>query len=334
MNLKNTLDLNTFRNLSQLISQGFSLEDALSLLETFDSNKMIIKIKYYLKDGYSFIDSLRFFKINSLFLDTFQCLFPFKGLSQALSESLHFVEEMERWKILIKKQWLYPSALMSIMALFSFFVKGFLLPEMNRLYMSFGQGDISNFYFDFISYVPNALLVFICFLFLIFLITSFVIFTQNMVIVEYLLKLPLINYFIQTYYSLKFAYYLSKTTNFFESFYETMTYLNQFFKDKDLCFVIEKILNLLKDGYSLNSIIQQYPYFTKEFKHYFSFIIQSKQSFELLENYCHLTFGVLEKKFITYSKVVLFMIYIITGIYVLSLYSLMILPILEITNAL
>ena len=100
----------------------------------------------------------------------------------------------------------------------------------------------------------------------------------------------------------------------------------------DLKIVLDEIYFQLKNGSDLHSIIQNAPYFTNSFKQFFYMVILSKQNFKVLDDYCEMTFKQIQNYLKHLTNFILAIIYLCTGIYIMNLYSLMIVPVLEITS--
>lgn len=331
-NTKNTLSNQQLEGLIDLLQKGYSLDKSLELMYLIDQDDTYLYLIDRLKKGESIQNVFKLIHKDFQFNEMFVNLISIKGLTGGLIDSLHYVKQKHEWTKLLKKQLIYPCSLILVMLFFSIFVKLFLLPEMMLLYQSFDLQYNQALNFTLIYLIPNLLLLISVFVSCVIFIVVFDLKKNHIKPITYYLKLPLLKNIIQTYYSLKFAFYFSRYSAYFQSFFDTIEYFYKSCRNMDLKIVLDEIYFQLKDGSDLQSIIQNAPYFTNSFKQFFYMVILSKQNFKVLDDYCEMTFKQIQNYLKRLTNFILAIIYLCTGIYIMNLYSLMIVPVLEITS--
>lgn len=333
---KNIIKNDTISKLSHLLNQGFSLENSLSLLSALENNHVLIDIHALLLEGLNIDDILRRFIKDKMFMDIFSCLYPIKGLSNALNDAIAFKKEKEKWMELIKKQLGYPLFLIMFMFLFSIFVKIYLLPQMQLLIQSFSLSiDQSTlFQIQFIDIIPKFTIFIFMILLVIILFVVYSIAYRRTKLIHFLLKIPMINVVLKIYYTLKFSFYFSKIGLYFDNLYDAIDYFYKTSQKTDLKMVLDSIIIQLNKGYELNKIIILSDYFVDSFKKYFDFVLETHQNFGILEHYTELLFSKIHTYLLVFTKSLMIMIYFITGLYIMLLYSVMMMPVLEIISTL
>lgn len=332
MIIKNTRDYFEVEQIVLLLEKGYSLTEALDLLIEISNFQNIAFIKEGLENGKN-VESLfsSIFK-DRLFNDLFLTLYPLKGLLYSLKETLHFLKEKNEWGKTIQKKLTYPLLLIFIMLSFSLFVHYFLLPEMDLLFSSFNFVNEIDINVIIVHCIPFLMIGLFLIILILFCLLSFALI--NYKYISAFLKLPFFSFIIKTYYSIKFSFYLSKLASCFDNFFDTFQYFYNTNHQTNLYPLLNEINYQLEEGVDLQTIIYNSLFFTEEFKKYFYLILTTKQSLNIIEHYYLLKIKTLEKQFKFLTNIILGLIYLSVGLYIMSLYSLIILPVLEITTLL
>ena len=330
--IENTVDFHQLEYLTHLLEKGHSINQAIELLCNIKGYESFSYFRNELEKGEELQNLITNLYHDQFYKEMFTSLFPIKGVTYALKESIHIVKEIKKYKQMFIKKMLYPIALILIMTLFSVFVKAFLLPELTTLFESFNFNQSISFSYLFLYFIPNFLLLIVCIAWFIYTCLVYCItFSKH---IHFCLKIPFIRDIIKTYYSFKFSFYLSKLVVCFDSFYDAISYFYKTNQNTDLRFILQNIYYQLEDGIDLQTIIKNNIYFTDDFKNFFYLLLTSHQQIELVDEYCTMTIKAFESSLKITINIVLSIIYLCTGIYVMSLYSLIIMPILEITTLL
>ena len=328
------LSMEMIDQLIQLLDEGFSLNNALLILNQTSLNSVFEDLNDELNEGKN-IDELFSKKIKDVtFKETFLCLYPLKGLKGALIDARDMYKQKKEWSSYLLKQLQYPLFVLVAMLFLSLFVRYFLFPEMTRLFQSFGSSvELSQVvYLSFITIAPMLLILVVGLVAFVFMIAIYAITQKKEQLLMRLLKIPYLKGWIKTYYSLKFAFYFSKLSTYFDRFYEAMHYFYSANHMMDLKPVLKRMVYELNEGVELAVSIRNCAYFTGNFKQYFDLLVVTKQNFHLLETYCTLTLKNIQNTLRNVTNLFLGIVYIGCGLYVMCLYSVMILPVLEIMS--
>ena len=261
--IKNSLKLSTLDKLATLLLEGYPLMESLDLLETLERNQQITEMKYLLSQGYSFDEILCQFVKDRWFLDLYLCLSPVKGLGNALHEAYAFYLEKERFIQTLKKQLSYPMLLVLLMGFFSLFVSCYLMPQLMMLVASFQLSSTTSFaLIQWIQWLPRSLILIVGILIFITFGVVYIIKKQKQKYIYTLLHIPMVSSIIQTYYSLKFAFYLSKIASYFDNFYDAINYFYTTYQATDLKILLKEMISEINQGKELQQIILNCDFFS------------------------------------------------------------------------
>jgi len=330
---KNSPDLEILTQLIHLLDDGVSLQDSLDILETLHQNNVLYLMKKSLGEGVDIISIFRKYLSHPTLIEIFESLYPIKGLSSALNDAISFYDEKQKWVKNISKQLSYPLFLILFMMVFTFFVIQYLFPQMQLLLSSFNLSPNHGFLL-WIEWIPQLLFKSVLVILFIFCYVYYCLYYSKMKMIHLMLRIPVLNNCIRLYYTIQFSFYFSKIVGYFDNLYDAMNYFYQTHQSSKLKYILKEILNGLKEGYTLETVIFNSIYFTPSFKKYIAYIFKSHQNFSVLEKYSQIILSQVHRYILYISKLLMLLIYTMTGIYIILLYSIMILPVLEITSSL
>lgn len=133
------------------------------------------------------------------------------------------------------------------------------------------------------------------------------------------------------YYSLKFAIYYNElliqhydTTSIIETLYDKIT-------DSDIKMIVYELYRLIVNGHDFNLAVNDFPYFSDDFKKFIS-IIQNSHENQSLENYIQLTFMQLNQFVSKFIKIIVPLIYGFVATFVIVVYVSIIIPMMNVVS--
>lgn len=285
--LFNLVDLFIF-----FFNQGYSLQETLDFCSMFDYEKEIIQIKEYLNQGLSLDEIFMVLPFPALFKEYFSFFKNEFTLETALSKSLSICKKREEYKNTFLKKLAYPAILLIFLFVFSIFIVFYLLPQIEILFIDFNiqKSFIIECLFVLLHAIPIFLALFTIasIILVIFIYQS--ISKQKFNHIDFLIKhTHIIKKIICKYYSLKFAIYYNElliqhydTTSIIDTLYNKIN-------DSDIKMIVYELHRLILEGCDFKLAINEFPYFSDDFKKFIS-IIQNAHENHNLENYIQLTF--------------------------------------------
>ncbi len=155
-------------NLNILMEQGYSLNEALEMLENKHNLSILIN---YLLEGNSLADSLEFLNFDSDILLIIKISENSGTIKKGIKRSILILDNKMANKSKVMEKLKYPIALFILLFLSISFISTFLLPMFMNVYENFGieiEGWVKVL-FDFLSILPRLILLFSLF----FIIFSF-----------------------------------------------------------------------------------------------------------------------------------------------------------------
>lgn len=327
--LFNLVDLFIF-----FFNQGYSLQETLDFCSMFDYEKEIIQIKEYLNQGLSLDEIFMILPFPTLFKEYFSFFKNEFTLEIALSKSLDICKKREEYKNIFFKKLAYPVILLIFLFIFSIFVIFYLLPQVEILFNDFNiqKSFIIKSLFVLLHAIPLFLALFtiVSAILVIFIYQS--VSKQKFNHIEFLIKRTrIIKKIICKYYSLKFAIYYNElliqhydTTSIIETLYNKIN-------DSDIKMIVYELHHLILEGCDFKSAINEFPYFSKDFKKYIS-IIQNAHENHNLENYIQLTFMQLNQIISNFIKITVPLIYGFVATFVIVVYISIIIPMMNVVS--
>ena len=123
------------------------------------------------------------------------------------------------------------------------------------------------------------------------------------------------------YYSLKFAIYYNELLI---QHYDTIT-------DSDIKMIVYELYRLIVNGHDFNLAVNDFPYFSDDFKKFIS-IIQNSHENQSLENYIQLTFMQLNQFVSKFIKIIVPLIYGFVATFVIVVYVSIIIPMMNVVS--
>ena len=150
--------------------------------------------------------------------------------------------------------------------------------------------------------------------------------------IDFLIKhTHIIKKIICKYYSLKFAIYYNElliqhydTTSIIDTLYNKIN-------DSDIKMIVYELHRLILEGCDFKLAINEFPYFSDDFKKFIS-IIQNAHENHNLENYIQLTFLQLNQIISKFIKIIVPLIYGFVATFVVVVYISIIIPMMNVVS--
>ena len=221
------------------------------------------------------------------------------------------------------KKLAYPIILLIFLFVFSIFTVFYLLPQVEILFNEF---DIQkSFIIQCLFVLLHAIPIFLTLITIINIILMIFIYQsiakQKFNQIDFLINhTHFIKKLICKYYSLKFAIYYNElliqhydTTSIIETLYDKIT-------DSDIKMIVYELYHLIVNGHDFNLAVNDFPYFSDDFKKFIS-IIQNSHENQSLENYIQLTFMQLNQFVSKFIKIIVPLIYGFVATFVIVVYK-------------
>ena len=293
-------------------NQGYSLQETLDFCSLLNYEKEVKEIKNYLNQGLS--------------LDEIFIMLPFPTL---FKEYYSFFKNEFTLKKLA-----YPIILLIFLFVFSIFTVFYLLPQVEILFNDF---DIQkSFIIQCLFVLLHAIPIFLTLITIINIILMIFIYQsiakQKFNQIDFLINhTHFIKKLICKYYSLKFAIYYNElliqhydTTSIIETLYDKIT-------DSDIKMIVYELYRLIVNGHDFNLAVNDFPYFSDDFKKFIS-IIQNSHENQSLENYIQLTFMQLNQFVSKFIKIIVPLIYGFVATFVIVVYVSIIIPMMNVVS--
>lgn len=247
---------------------------------------------------------------------------------------MKFAKKRDEYKNIFLKKLAYPIILLIFLFVFSIFTVFYLLPQVEILFNDF---DIQkSFIIQCLFVLLHAIPVFLTLITIINIILMIFIYQsiakQKFNQIDFLINhTHFIKKLICKYYSLKFAIYYNElliqhydTTSIIETLYDKIT-------DSDIKMIVYELYRLIINGHDFNLAVNDFPYFSDDFKKFIS-IIQNSHENQSLENYIQLTFMQLNQFVSKFIKIIVPLIYGFVATFVIVVYVSIIIPMMNVVS--
>lgn len=321
-----TEDLDLF---CDFLERGYPILDSLDLLSLYQNKVVFKEMKREMLKGKSLQEVLLDFSVDQDWLEYFLFISQFATLTKAMQGASALLKTKEKFAELLKQRLRYPLCLMIGMVLFAIATKNLLLPQLENLLLSFNLNSKLALSYQLILYLPFGLIVlsFLSFA-LVFNVVSMVK-RRNFQKLQQQLYLPVIGKLLQYYYSIKFASYFATLTLYVNGLKDTISLMYEKMTHSDLMVVIYPMKKSLEDGASLISCIDNCPFFHESFKKHFLLLYEMGKSFERLNDYVFQSSILLERKLTLWMKIVVSLIYGFTGFFIIAIYLVLMMPMMN-----
>lgn len=321
-------------NMSSLISLGYSYIEIINLLkEMFPNIKFNISNEKLL-EGLNLSDVILLYELPQSLKNYLKFFLKINNVDAAINESLKLYKLTQSYKSNILKKLSYPMLLIGFLFIFSIFVYFFLMPKVETLFISFSikKSLLIIFIFTLFKLLPLLLMItiiFIC-IFLLFLFYSIKMNKYNYL--AYYFKIPYISLILKKYYSLMFCIYYSALEKQYDDPYIIITTLNELLINNNVKNIYYEIKNKLENGLSMIESLKNLDYFDPLFITLYSIYFNNPNKKDSIQQYIDFTqnyFDILIQKLF---KILIPCIYAFVGIFVISIYISIIIPMMNIIS--
>lgn len=317
--------------LSQFIAHQYSLNDALLFCHHLFKEPSLLELIDGLKAGTAIEDQSHLLYNDTLFKEFFKFYLYRDSLDQALIKAIELCKQKDALKQDVLKAMIYPCLLLSGVLCFSFIATFYLQPQFNQFFASF---DIH------FSYLQQCLiqLLFIfpfllCFLFLgigiVIIIFIHDIFSHDFKRLEKWNQRWFFGNILKKYFSIKFCLYYKE---FLYLGYDLHTILDMITKkiiDTHLQMITFELENRIKNGIDLINVIEEFSYFDPYFKMIFKLSLSHQTPFSLFEQYYQMSMEMMKNLIHKGIQIALPILYGFIGVYIVGIYSGMVLPMMN-----
>lgn len=317
--------------ISLLLTQGYSLQDIVSLLHTCFHTKEIIKLEQCLETGKSMEQAL----LESYQDSSFQEYFPFflkrNNISKSIEQTLFLCKKQREMISSLRKQLQYPLFLLVFLFFFSIFVSCFLLPQVRNMITSFGSclTIFQEIIFFLFQIIPAIVFIFLLIMIGLGTYIIYCIHRKNQSTIQYCLTIPLLGSVLKKYYSLKFAFYYNELLQTGYDSSKVIEFLYHYLKSHDLFIILYPMKNKIEQGTSFESFIEDSPYFEPLFIQYV-YIMQKQVGLKNLNEYIELSKKMMERNIQRILLIIIPCIYCFVALFVVFVYLSVILPLMNV----
>lgn len=322
--------------LCDFLEEGYTLIESIDLAMAYEYPQAFLRLKEHLMSGQSFQDALLHFKVDSDWMEFFLFISKFSSYAMAMRGAMRMVEIKKNILDILKKQMTYPILLVVMMLFFSFFMISFIRPQLLNLLSSFDvtQSPIQILMLQFVTLLPVFIFVMIFGLFIYFVELFWQIHRRNFQVLKRRLHQPVTCVILQYYYSLKFACYYAALSEYVSGLYDGIALMYEKMTFSDLMVIFYDLKNGLERGESFESLISKISFFHSSFKTFWLLLMKQGKPFTYLQTYVDKTIVLLEKRIKRFSTLLMSVIYIVTGLFIVILYLLLMMPMMQIASEL
>lgn len=328
------MDTSVLEWIAYFLDAGYSLSAALELLIKLTNERNLKELDCMLKNGVSVKQAFLNLNVDSLWKEYFSLYSETNTVSLAIRKSLYLLQQKKDFLIGMKKKIFYPLTLLFFSFIFALFISIYLIPQLFVLYASFNQSPntLILIYFTILSKVP-VIFIGVCILGFFLITTHFnYIKKGNFNYFQKLSKRKILQKYIKIYLSLKFALYYKETARLTSSTKQALYILQKDNLQKDLKMLIYTLNEKIKEGYSLTDSVKKSQYFNDYFCQLFEMAIQTNQIEKTMELYVYTMLKTLNKKINHVMRIIIPSIYIYSAGSVVSIYFLIIIPLMNLVN--
>lgn len=335
MRIMKTVNLNQrylmIETLSQFIKQQYPLHEALLMCYQLFKEPSLLKLLDELKQGKAIEEKSDLLYNDPLFIEFFTFYLYRDTLDQALIKAIDLCRQKDALKQEIIKAFIYPTCLLGGVISFSFIAVFYLQPQFKQFFSSFDihfspiQQGLMQLLFAF----PFLL----CFIFIV----------TGGIIVWFIKQLNGGNFkelekwfhywpfgrVLKKYFSIKFCLYYKEFLYLGYDLHTILDMISQRIKDPHLQMMAFEFIEKVKTGTELMEIADSFSYFDPYFKLVFKLSLSRPSPFSLFEQYYETSILLVKTTVRKVIQSILPILYGFIGIYIVGIYSGMILPMMN-----
>lgn len=319
--------------LSDFLDEGYTVREALTFLENYDYCSAFSFIQSKMNDGFSLNMALSMISLDKQWFEYFSFISQYTTLSEAIRGASHLSNISKKFTAILSKHLIYPLCLILFMALFSIFFEGLIFPQVSALSLSLTSTSTNlSFLLKIFLKLPFIWIMALLFIIFFIVIVLYRMKQKNFQKLYELLNIPFVSIILQYYYSLKFALFYGTLTQYISGLRDSVFLMYEKMSDSDLMVVIYLLKNNLENGHSFEQSVSINPFFHKGLIQYIQLLLKQGKAMTHLEKYVKQTELVLEKKLQRFSRSMMVSIYGFTAIYIIVLYLMLMLPMLNMAS--
>lgn len=325
-------DLLFLENLSNLLEQGYGIEETLLICKDINNHPSIDTILQKIYGGEDLTDALLDPHLPKLFIEFFTFFSMRSTISDyAIKNSLK-INEIISIRKKLTAQMTYPLILIVFLLFFSLFATFILFPKVTSLFSSFGMNPSLSFsiLFFIIRLIPILIIGI-----LVALIVSFVYFLialkeKKYWIIERFLKVPFLKKYIQKYFTFKFCLYFNELLEDHIDSNTIITMLNENMTQSDIKIVLYEIYTRLKEGEQLENIIDGFPYFDHLFVSMYKMYLKNPEEIGSMRGYLDISQEQITYAVNKFTKFFVPIVYGFVAFFVITIYVAVIIPMMNV----
>lgn len=294
-------DLITDVECEKIIKEYQTEFDILKILESFKTSKEVINLIVFYHNYYS--------------------------LSEAIHLSIDVIENNKKFKKEITSSLIYPSLLIVFTGIALIFITNFILPQILLL----NPDTLVNYQvmIMFIQLIPIILFGAIIVGIILFIIFNYLLRKDFFYYSKFLFKIPFIAKLLQHYFSMSLSFYLREVVKDAKLDIVAITHLLKQINNHHLKKLIKAIMDELEKGSDLFLIIKESNYFSKDFKQTIYLANNSNSLYQLINDYYNFKITSIQLRIKSILAIIVPSIIGLVGVFLILLYLLIMLPILD-----
>lgn len=317
-----------------LLDAGYNVKEALEICENTTKNTHIKKICSLLENGISIENAIIECQFPHSFIEYFTFFKTKKTLSLAIKKSIDICLRQKEYKKNLQNKLSYPFALLLFLFGFSLFVIFEIIPNINKLFISFQieKSFFVQFVFCLITFFPILFMLITVLISIMTLHLLIALRKKSFRTIEFYLKIPIISNFLKKYFSLKFSIYYNELLKEEVDQISIIHLLNNQLANNDLKIVLYEIENNLLEGEALEDILNNFEYLDDLFIMFFQMLMKNPKHHNALEQYIQITYEQINICIHHIVRYIIPMIYGFVAIFVITVYLAVILPMMNIVT--
>ena len=325
-------DLLFLENLSNLLEQGYGIEETLKICKDIADHPSIDCILQKIYDGENLTDALLDPQLPALFIEFFTFFSMRSTVSEAIKNSLRIYNEIYTIKKNIIAQLTYTIILLVFLLFFSLFATFVLFPKVTTLFDSFGMNPSLSFsiLFGVIRCIP-ILIIGLFMVSIVFIVHFFISLKKKKYwIIERYLKVPFLRKYIQKYFTFKFCLYFNELLEDHIDSNTIITMLNERMAQSDIKIVLYEIYSRLKEGEQLEDIIDGFVYFDHLFVSMYKMFLKNPEKIGSMKTYLDISQDQIRYVVNRFTKFFVPIVYGFVAFFVITIYIAVIIPMMNV----
>lgn len=325
-------DLLFLENLSNLLEQGYGIEETLLICKDINDHPSIDTILQKIYDGENLTDALLDPHLPPLFIEFFTFFSMRSTISDAIKNSLKIYNEIYSMKKKLVAQMTYPLILIVFLLFFSLFATFILFPKVTTLFSSFGMNPSLSFtlLFFIIRLIPILIIGLLSALIISGVYFLISLKKKKFWIIERYLKVPFLKKYIQKYFTFKFCLYFNELLEDHIDSNTIITMLNESMSQSDIKIVLYEIYIRLKEGEQLENIIDGFPYFDHLFVSMYKMFLKNPDQIGSMRGYLDISQEQITYAVNKFTKFFDPIVYGFVAFFVITIYIAVIIPMMNV----